>query len=165
MHSNKYFLDGGVYMYTNEQYNQELKHYGVIGMKWGVRRAKKKGTNYSYKSIDTKYYEQRASKARAKGNEKRATKFETKAKYSAKLDKGMEQYARKLSTGKTVAASLLNSPWHLKAYATAKAAGADSFSAAAASMVSSYIAAPFGSDLIRSYYVHSNTARDLKSRR
>ena len=30
--------------------NDELMHYGVLGMKWGIHRAVKKGQTYTYKS-------------------------------------------------------------------------------------------------------------------
>ena len=88
----------------------ELKHYGVVGMKWGIRRAQKKGTTYTYKSHGTKVYEKKANKARIKGNLEKAAKYDKYAKRSKELDSKMQDYASKLSTGKTIAQSfLLNS--------------------------------------------------------
>lgn len=47
-------------------YNDYLAHYGVLGMKWGVHRARKN--------------QQKAAKARAKGNTEAANKYAAKAK-------------------------------------------------------------------------------------
>lgn len=37
----------------------ELYHYGVLGMKWGRRKARKSGGSYKYKSHTTKKYEKK----------------------------------------------------------------------------------------------------------
>lgn len=51
-------------------YDNELKHYGVLRMKWGVHRARKKGTNYVYKSHGQKKYQKKYDEALAKANRK-----------------------------------------------------------------------------------------------
>lgn len=98
----------------NEDY---LVHYGVLGMKWGMHRAAKKGTSYSYKSLQTKALEKSLTRAKAK-NAKKGTNW-TKAKVSRmsqlasaskKSDKKYQEYAKKTSVGKAVAQNLLLGP-------------------------------------------------------
>lgn len=93
----------------------ELYHYGVLGMKWGHRKAQKNGNAYSYKSHTTKKYEKKSIKAldrsrNAKTKDK-AVKFKNKskvydqrAKRSAKLDSMEQEQSLRVSTAKTIGA-------------------------------------------------------------
>lgn len=74
------------------EYNHtdELHHYGVIGMRWGVKRANRKGTNYTYKSHGQKKWEKKSTKSEAK-DAKAATNAsnrykEKSADYTRKMD-------------------------------------------------------------------------------
>lgn len=112
-----------------------LKHYGIIGMKWGQHKARQAGKSYSYKSHTTNKYNKKASTAKesakewdeiaknqeAKGKTKAAAKsralaakdradakrFDSRAKLSAKLDKSEQAFADKVTTGGAIAANLL----------------------------------------------------------
>lgn len=66
--------------YYGVVYSNELYHYGVLGMKWGVHRAKK------YQSKSDKYHE-KARAAEAAGDSKKAEKYGEKSyKYGRKSE-------------------------------------------------------------------------------
>ena len=85
----------------------ELMHYGVLGMKWGQRRAAQRGETYSYKSHTTKKYEAKAERAETRGKTDKAKMFANRAKNSAKLDKDEQRVADKIGTGTAIVANIL----------------------------------------------------------
>lgn len=127
--------------------SNELYHYGVLGMKWGHRRAQKRGETYTYKSHTTKKYEKKAAKAASKSKhgslhaeskwENRAKKYGDRAKRSAKLDAKEQKQSLSVSTGKTVASRLLlNTTMTSKSYQRYRALG----DSKARAMLKTYVA-------------------------
>lgn len=55
----------------------ELYHYGVLGMKWGIRKAERRGESYTYKSHGQKKWAKKMDKARATGNMSRSPDVES----------------------------------------------------------------------------------------
>lgn len=151
--------------------NNELKHYSVIGMKWGIRRARKKGTTYNYRSLTTKRYMKKGASIVKKGDKiavkiekrkgtknveklqrkldkmgKRLEKVTNRMTNSAKHDRAMQDFAKKLSTGEAIAASLLVGTTNLKYYASIKASKGDSqgIKSAASLVIANVLAGPLG---------------------
>ena len=137
-----------MWKYTNQD---ELYHYGVIGMKWGIHRAAKKGATYTYKSHGTKKYEKKAARASAKGNIQKAKKYESYAERSRQLDKGMQDYAKTVGKGKAAVQAMTT--WSKTYAATKVATGNTKIVSRGLGFAVNYLAGPFGASLVRASYV------------
>lgn len=119
------------YIFTE---NGELYHYGVLGMKWGVHKARKNGTTYEYKSHATKKYTKKAAKAAEKSkttdDETKAQEYKNKAaiyaqraKRSAEVDRNEQKVAEAMSTGKILLTRFFTGGYGAKDYSLLQAMG------------------------------------------
>lgn len=97
-------------------FNQDyLQHYGVLGMKWGVHRARR--------------YAQKATSAKARGNKEKAAKYSAKSKkiraYHNRMAGGKEVADRveKQSLGKTLAQAMVFGTYGAAKYNEVRAKG------------------------------------------
>lgn len=136
-------------------HENEPYHYGIVGMKWGVRRARKKGTDYTYKSHGTKSYAKRAEKAREAGNTAKAEKYDRYHERSIKLDRKMQTNAERNSVGRAAVKTLLTAGGlGGRTYEAVKAStGGSKYISRGAAMVASYYTGPFGATPARALYV------------
>lgn len=124
-------------------YNNELYHYGVLGMKWGVHRAKKNVQKAKNRRDSAKEWDEIAKDAKSKGKTKQAAKYKKYAatdravakKYDAKSKAIIEKHERRAgkktldrvkaqSTGKLVAKSMLMGTYGTLKYEQARAKNA-----------------------------------------
>lgn len=137
--------------YNHTPSPDELYHYGVVGMKWGKRRAAARGQSYTYTSHSTKKYNKKAKNAKEsarewdemarfaqqKGKSKKAAKYAAnakqdrtdaqkygnRAKRSAQHDRNMQKLADKTDDGNAVAATYFLGGGNVKGYMQSRAAG------------------------------------------
>lgn len=99
---------------ASSSYSDALAHYGVLGMKWGVHRARKN--------------QQKAAKARAKGNTEAANKYAAKAKkieqkHVARTDRKTYNRVKNTSAAKLYGESLVLGTYGALKYNQARASG------------------------------------------
>ena len=105
----------------------ELKHYGVLGMKWGMRRYQNKDGSLTPAGI--KRYGKDGSARYTSWSTKRLSraaeseKEERRAKASQDFDDAYAAYAKRTTIGKAVVGNVLMRPFRYKTYAMARAAG------------------------------------------
>ena len=192
-----------------------LVHYGVLGMKWGMRRYQNQDGSltaagerhyqktgergYHYKSHATKKYTRKAARAKAhadiyresakevkstnndfhektnskfanKWNKKaskleaKAAKYANRAKRSAEIDRGEEEYARKLSTGKAILGTLLTSGNTMKGYAQYRAMagqkGKNFTGQKAMAGIKAFRSGAYGSRLAKAAYIRQDESKN-----
>ena len=100
----------------------ELCHYGVLGMKWGIRKARKNGTTYTYKSHGQKKMEKKLANAERKGKD--TEKIKNSLNNYKRRDKIRQSYVEARSTGRLLATKMIFNLDSAAAYRKARDSGA-----------------------------------------
>ena len=106
--------------------NDTLQHHGVLGMKWGVRKAQEKGTDYNYKSLQSRAQEKKVelmTKMMIENAKKKSTNGDLYIQPSNKYlqaikdnqiykirDQNRQAYARTSSVGNSILRTMLLGP-------------------------------------------------------
>lgn len=157
----KYYMSKGTFHSVPEK-SDELRHYGVIGMKWGKRRAQRfadkaklardsanewdeirkyqvkklrdKGQNAKADKMEA-YYKEAAAKDRADAKKYESKSKEIKAKHERLAGKDTFKRVSNASGGKTVAQALVFGTYGAVKYNQARARGASRGKAAVEGML------------------------------
>ena len=141
----------------------ELYHYGVPGMKWGIRKARKAGVDYKYKSHGQKKWEKKLAKAKGDPtNKEKLSKAKTKLEFYKKRDENRQAYAQSTTAGKTVAKGLLLGPFGSGNYNRLRSAGVNrGLAFLSSNIITSTVSYPLTYALTRT--IESNKAqRDIE---
>lgn len=124
--------------------DDELMHYGVLGMKWGIRKARKQGVDYAYKSHGQKRTEKKLEKQINKNaNTSKIRNTQSKLDHLKRRDENRQKYAESTSVGKTVVKGLLMGPFGSGNYNRLRASGSTRlYSAMASNIISSTLTLP-----------------------
>lgn len=106
----------------------ELYHYGVLGMKWGIRKARNSGSNYEYRSFGQKRALKKLDKLRAKGDVFNAQRQKEKVGLLKERDLNRENYTRHANIGAHIVRSFMMSPIGNRTYERYRSAGEGRFS-------------------------------------
>jgi hypothetical protein len=167
----------------------ELYHYGVKGMKWGVRRAQKYEKKARIARESAKEWDEigkaKADKLRSKGKNDKADRVLAKYRDNAKTDRSdAKKYEAKAkqentknnfrdarrdvsksrSTGAKIATNILAGPFANRTYNSLKAAGASDASAAVVTGVTTMLGGPVGHIAVSALYTHAAGKNQLRKR-
>lgn len=122
--------------------NGELKHYGVVGMRWGIRKAKMTGGSYSYRSRAQKKYDKKLKKQIEKGaSSTRIAKTKKKLDRFKERDYNREDYARTTGIGRSVVKGIVFGPLGSGNYNRMRASGSGRVASA---LVANYVSSTLG---------------------
>lgn len=117
------------YRETNELYHgeDELYHYGVLGMRWRYRKAQMNGDKYVYQSHGQKKWAKKVAQLKGKGNSKKLVKAQNKLAMYKERDNARIKYTNKSdfsgNVGKAIVKNSLLGGFGSGAYSRLRSSG------------------------------------------